>query len=223
MTREELAAALRKADAAGNADDARRLAGAIRQLDASAVSAPAKPAPMSQPDATPWGDGQAFDDMYARKPKTDPMLSPLRPDARTLTSGTPTRLKPPPARGPVMSPAQIRATQPERDEAQRVSRYNEELAAMNAASPIPFKNTGPDGPLELNQERPDRFAGRAVGSYINTNIGAANTLGQLGLNTANAFGAALDPNMGGALAGMEYYRGDSDAPERLANAAEQGG
>jgi len=35
MTREQLAAALRKADAAGNVEDARRLAGAIRTLDAT--------------------------------------------------------------------------------------------------------------------------------------------------------------------------------------------
>lgn len=35
MTREQLAAALRKADAAGNVEDARRLAGAIRSLDGS--------------------------------------------------------------------------------------------------------------------------------------------------------------------------------------------
>jgi hypothetical protein len=162
--------------------------------------------------------------MYARKPQTDPMNLPLMPGARTLTSGQPTRLKPPPApRGPVMSPAQRMATQPERDQAGRVRKYNEELALMNAASPIPFKNTGPDGPLELNQERPDRFAGRATGAFVNSNIGVANTLGQLGLNTANAYGAAFDPAMGGAVAAQEFYRGDSDAPERLATAATQGG
>lgn len=102
-------------------------------------------------------------------------------------------------------------------------RYQDELAVMNASSPIPFKNTGPDGPLELNQERPDRFAGRALGSYINTNIGVANLGGQLGLNFANAYGAALDPAMGGAIAANEYYRGEGDAPERLAAAAKQGG
>jgi hypothetical protein len=51
MTREQLAAALRKADAAGNAEDARRLAGAIRQLDAGAAAKPAQS--MSQPAAMP--------------------------------------------------------------------------------------------------------------------------------------------------------------------------
>ena len=184
----------------------------------------AAPAPMSQPDASPWGNGQAFDDMYARKPQTDPMLSPLRPEARTLTSGAPTQMKPPPApRGPVMSPAQRRATQPDRDEAARVKRYNEELALMNAASPIPFKNTGPDGPLELNQERPDLFAGRATGAFVNSNIGVANTLGQLGLSTANAFGAAGDPAMGGAMAGLEYGVNVDDAMDRVAEAAQKGG
>jgi hypothetical protein len=98
-------------------------------------------------------------------------------------------------------------------------RYQDELAVMNASSPIPFKNTGPDGPLELNQERPDRFAGRATGAFVNSNINVANTLGQLGLSTANAFGAAGDPSMQGALAGGEY----GDITQRVADAAQRGG
>ena len=99
------------------------------------VATPPNPAPMSQPDATPWGDGQAFDDMYARKPQTDPMNLPLMPGARTLTSGQPTRMKPPPApRGPVMSPAQRQATQPARDAA--VAKRTEQANRWKTDSPF---------------------------------------------------------------------------------------
>ena len=93
---------------------ARVFSGGQSSANPVAKTAP-KPAPMSQPDANPWGDGQAFDDMYARKPQTDPMNMPLMPGARTLTSGQPTQMKPPPVpRGPIMSPAQRQAMAPER-------------------------------------------------------------------------------------------------------------
>lgn len=212
MTREELAAALRKADAAGNTDDARRLAGAIRQLDAGpsvkpAVRAPARP---------------AMDPLHMIKPAARAQVAANQPTRSLPMAQRPNPNAPNPITTAVrQSQQQVNAQFPARKAAE--DRYKAELAAMNAASPIPFKNTGPDGPLQLNQERPDRFAGRATGAFINSNIGAANTLGQLGLNTANAFSAAVDPNMGGAIAANEYYRGEGDAPERLAAAAEQGG
>jgi hypothetical protein len=76
MTREELAAALRKADAAGNADDARRLAGAIRQLDAGpAAQAPARPAMDPLHMVKPSARAQ----VQANQPRRSLPMSPLGP------------------------------------------------------------------------------------------------------------------------------------------------
>lgn len=99
----------------------------------------------------------------------------------------------------------------------------EERSLMNAASPIPFKDTGPGGPLELNQERPDLFATRAFGQAVNTNIGAVNSGIDMAGKVGVAYGAGLDPSVQGAIAGNEYYRGEGDAPERLAAAVQQSG
>ena len=163
------------------------------------VATPPNPAPMSQPDATPWGDGQAFDDMYARKPQTDPMNLPLMPGARTLTSGQPTRMKPPPApRGPIMSPAQRQAMAPERAAAEAERRAAQERREAAAAfgggmDMLPTMDAG-------GNVRPGTEIDRDISAGITGTVSGIRPLNALS-NTveaaANLPGDALQSVMGG--------------------------
>jgi hypothetical protein len=110
MTREELAAALRKADAAGNADDARRLAGAIRQLDAGpAVQAPARPAMDPLHMVNPAARAQ----VQANQPMRSLPMSPLGPGNERYAPP-----KPPP-QGDPLAPANPQAAAANVDAQQR--------------------------------------------------------------------------------------------------------
>jgi len=193
-----------------------------------------------QPDATPWGDGQAFDDLYARKPQTDPMLSPLRPNARTLTSGQPTRLKPPPVpRGPVMSPSQRMATQPARDA--DVARRTEQANRWKNDSPfgtpvdemgMPIAVTDAQRDGGMYGVRDDVGKG-IVASPIHAEralVGAAeailNTPGDLARSLAVPFAMGFDPESQGIVANLEFARDEAsvaNAMDRFANRYEQGG
>ena len=93
MTREELASALRKADAAGNAEDARKLAAAIRKLDTQAAppiegtATPVATAPQA-PSRTPLGGatGEFDPAAFEALPKTQqraPLPKPVDPLAPT--------------------------------------------------------------------------------------------------------------------------------------------
>jgi len=114
MTREELAAALRKADAAGNADDARRLAGAIRQLDAGSsvkptVRAPARPAMDPLHMVKPAARAQ----VAANQPRRNLPMSPLGPGNERYA---PRR---PPGQGDPLAPANPQAAAANVDAQQR--------------------------------------------------------------------------------------------------------
>ena len=198
---------------------------------------PAAPEASVAPEQTPWGDGQAFDDLYARKPQTDPMLSPLRPDARTLTSGQPTRLKPPPApRGPVMSPSQRMATQPARDadvarRAEQANRWKNDspfgTPVDEMGMPIAVTDAQRDG--GMYGVRDDVGKG-IVASPIHAEralVGAAeatlNTPGDLARSLAVPFAMGFDPTMQGIIAGAEFGVGADTLPERFAAGAKAGG
>ena len=214
---------------------ARVFSGGQSSANPVAKTAP-KPAPMSQPDATPWGDGQAFDDMYARKPQTDPMNMPLMPGARTLTSGQPSQLKVPTQRGPVMSPAQRRATQPTRDAAvaQRTEQANRWKSDSPFGTPVdemgmPIAVTDAQRDGGMYGVRDDVGKG-IVASPIHAEralVGAAeatlNTPGDLTRSLAVPFAMGFDPTMQGIIAGAEFGVGADTLPERSAAGAKAGG
>ena len=217
---------------------ARVFSGGQSSANPVAKTAP-KPAPMSQPDANPWGDGQAFDDMYARKPQTDPMNLPLMPGARTLTSGQPTQMKPPVPRGPVMSPAQRRATQPARDAA--VAKRTEQANRWKNDSPFGTPVDEMGMPIAVTDAQRDggmygvrEDVGKGiVASPIHAEralVGAAeatlNTPGDLGRSLAVPFAMGFDPASQGIVANLEFARDEAsvaNAMDRFATRYEQGG
>jgi DNA-binding CsgD family transcriptional regulator len=196
MTREELAAALRKADAAGNADDARRLAGAIRQMDAGASAQPANGSGMG-PVNPMVAEGRAMATAAATAAQSDPALSPLMPGARTLTAGQPTRLKPPPApRGPLMSPMQRNAMAPERAAAEA-----ERKAAQERREASRAYGGGMDMVITTDaqgQMRPGTEIDRDLGAGITTlPVRAVNAASNTAQSVLNLPGDLAQSAMGG--------------------------
>jgi len=196
MTREELAAALRKADAAGNADDARRLAGAIRQMDAGPSAQPANGSGMG-PVNPMVAEGRAMATAAATAAQSDPALSPLMPGARTLTSGQPTRMKPPPApRGPLMSPMQRNAMAPERAAAEA-----ERKAAQERREASRAYGGGMDMVITTDaqgQMRPGTAIDRDLGAGITTlPVRAVNAASNTAQSVLNLPGDLAQSAMGG--------------------------